>query len=105
MRTVLLCGVLLVKWVTALPISQPVLQSPYVNAQQVQAIQFVPRLAAQPQIQYVQQQQQALQQSDSGEIYGGLSHRPSSPPPPPPPPPSPPAQIQQLLLPSAVDRQ
>lgn len=104
MRTVLLCSVLLVNWVTALPISQPVLQSPYVNAQQLQAIQFIPRLASQPQIQYVQQQQ-ALQQSDSGEYYGGLSHRASSPPPPPPPPPSPPAQIQQLLLPSAVDRQ
>ncbi|KAK5642164.1 hypothetical protein RI129_008331 [Pyrocoelia pectoralis] len=104
MRIVLLFGIFLVNSVKAVPISQPVVPNPYVNAQQVQAIQFVPRLRPQPQIQYAQQQQ-PLQESDVSQIYGGLPHRQSSPAPPPPPPPSPPAQIQQLLLPSAVDQQ
>ncbi|KAF5297863.1 hypothetical protein FQR65_LT09888 [Abscondita terminalis] len=100
MKSILVCAVFSVISIKAMPISQPVLQNPYVSAQ-LQPLQFAPRLQ-QPQVQYIQQQ--VLQQTPA-EIYQGLSHRQSTPPPPPPPPPSPPSQITQLLLPSAADRQ
>ncbi|KAF5299004.1 hypothetical protein FQA39_LY11636 [Lamprigera yunnana] len=83
----------------SMPISQPVVLNPYVSTQQISPIEYTPRLP-QPQIQYIQQQ---TLQENIGDY--GLSNRKSSPPSPPPPPPSPPAQITQLLLPSATDRQ
>ncbi|KAK4876871.1 hypothetical protein RN001_009377 [Aquatica leii] len=100
MKSILVCVIVSAISTIALPISQPLVHNPYVNTQQIQPVQFAPRLQ-QPQVQYIQQ---VLQQTPA-EIYQGLSQRHSTPPPPPPPPPSPPAQITQLLLPSAVDRQ